>query len=463
MDRAYIVPFVVAAALFMENMDSTVIATSLPAIAADLDEDPVILKLAFTSYLLSLAVFIPISGWAADRFGTRTIFRAAILVFTLGSIFCGLSNSLWGLILARALQGVGGAMMVPVGRLVILRMVPKSELVRALGYLTTPALIGPIVGPPLGGFITTYLHWRWIFWVNVPIGVIGIALATLYMPDIKEPTRPLDVKGLLLSGLGLASLIFGATVAGRHVLPTPLVVTLMAVGVALIVTYVRHARRAAHPILDLGLLQIPTFFTSIAGGFLFRCGIGSIPFLLPLMLQLGFGMTPFQSGSLTFMSAAGALAMKATARPAITRFGFRRILIYNALVSAALIALIALIRPGMPYVLIAGLLLVGGFFRSLQFTSLSAIAYADIVRGKMSSATSLVSVNQQIAISTGVALAALVLELARAARGDAALALPDFAWAFLVVATVSALSALVHRRLACDAGSALSGEHHQRQ
>ena len=309
-----IIPLVVASALFMENTDSTVIATSLPAIAADLHEDPVILKLAFTTYLLALTVFIPVSGWCADRFGARNVFRAAIAIFTLGSIACGLATSLEGLIAARALQGMGGAMMVPVGRLIILRTVSKSEMVNALALLTIPALLGPVFGPPLGGFITTYFHWRWIFFINVPFGLLGLALATIYMPNIREEgVPPLDAKGFLLSGLGLSSLVFGATVFGRDVLPAHGAEILMVVGAVLTAIYVRHAKRTANPILDLNLLKIPTFRSGALGGNLFRVGVDAIPFLLPLMLQLGFKLTPFQSGSLTFAAALGALTMKFSA------------------------------------------------------------------------------------------------------------------------------------------------------
>jgi EmrB/QacA subfamily drug resistance transporter len=457
-DHLRIVPFVVAAALFMEQMDSTVIATSLPAIAADLGVDPVILKLAFTAYLLSLAVFIPISGWAADRFGARTIFRAAIVVFTLGSIGCGLATSLEGLVGARVVQGLGGAMMVPVGRLVILRLVPKAGLVDALAYLTIPALLGPIVGPPLGGFITTYFHWRWIFLINVPFGILGLVLATLYIPAIREDApAPLDLRGFVLSGVGLSSLIFGATLYGREFVAPYLPEALLGVGAAVIVAYVRHARSIANPIIDLSLFQLETFRCGVAGGFLFRIGIGSLPFLLPLLLQLEFGLTPFLSGSITFVGALGALTMKTAASRFLRRFGFRTVLIANGLVSTLLIAVMALFTPSTPYALMMALLLIGGLSRSLQFTSLNAIAFAEVEQRRMSLATSLSSVAQQLAISTGVAVAAFVLETTRSLRGETVLIREDFAVAFVVVAAIGGLATLFYLRLPPQAGEELVG------
>jgi EmrB/QacA subfamily drug resistance transporter len=453
-----IVPLVVASALFMENMDGTVLSTSLPAIALDLSVDPIMLKLALTSYLLSLAVFIPISGWMADRFGARLIFRSAIVVFVLGSVACAFTETLAGFIAARALQGMGGAMMVPVGRLVILRTVTKSELVTALAYLTVPALIGPVAGPPLGGFITTYFHWRWIFWINVPIGILGFVLATLYIPDIRElKPRALDLAGFALSGLGLSALIFGFTILGREILPQSAVIGLIAFGLATLALYVRHARRVANPILDLSLLRIPTFSTGVIGGFLFRTGIGSVPFLLPLMLQIGFHRSAFESGLLTFAAAVGALAMKLTARPILERLGFRTVLVYNALLSGVLLAVNALFTPTTPQWLIIGVLLVGGFFRSLQFTSLNAVAYADIEPARMSQATSFAGVAQQLSGSVGIAIAAMVLEITRGVKGDTTLSAQDFGIAFLVMAVIAASSALVHRRLAGTAGAELSG------
>jgi EmrB/QacA subfamily drug resistance transporter len=453
----YFVTLIVAVALFMETMDSTVIATSLPAIAADLGEDPIALKLAITSYLLSLAVFIPVSGWMADRFGARTVFCLAIVVFTMGSAACGFSESLFDFVAFRIVQGMGGAMMVPVGRLVILRSVPKAELISALAWLTIPALMGPVLGPPLGGFITTMFDWRWIFWINIPIGLLGIFLAARYIEDFREENvPPLDIKGFFLSGIGLAGIAFGFTTIGQGLFPQEIVAGLIAVGITCCWLYVRHARKTPNPLLDLNLLKIDTFYASIVGGFLFRIGVGASPFLLPLFLQLGFGMTPLQSGMLTFATAVGAIAMKTTAAPILRRIGFKRVLVWNAVISAAFIAAASLFTAATPSAVIIAVLLVGGFFRSLEFTAVNSLAYADIGDKEMSKATSFASVGQQLSMSAGVAVGALVLEFERMGRETHEVVASDFPAAFLVVAAFAASSALVFLRLPKTAGSSLA-------
>ncbi|MFO1075852.1 MAG: MFS transporter [Geminicoccaceae bacterium] len=454
MPRAAIVPMIVACALFMENLDSTVLATALPTIAQALGESPLTLSLAITAYLFSLAVFIPISGWVADRFGAKHVFRAAIAVFVLGSITCGLAVSLPGLVAARLLQGLGGAMMVPVGRLVLLRSVAKSELVQAMAYLTVPALIGPLLGPPVGGFITTYWHWRWIFWINVPIGLLGIALATWLIPNVREERPPpLDLPGFLLSGAALVGLVFGFETLGRGPLPPAVAPLLLVLGGLGVLAYRRHAARTAHPVIDLDLLRVPTFRAAILGGFLFRIGIGAIPFLLPLMLQAGFGLSAFHSGLLTFAAAMGALTMKLTAAPILRRLGFRRVLLVNALVSSAFIAAIGLFRPDTPHALMLVVLLAGGFFRSLQFTSLNTLAYAEIAPARMSRATSFSSMAQQLSLSVGVGSGALTLHLV----GGGQIAAQDFVPAFLLVAAIAASSVMVFLPLPPDAGAEISG------
>jgi EmrB/QacA subfamily drug resistance transporter len=457
MRRDRIVPLIIAVALFMENMDSTVIATSLPAIAADIGSNPLALKLAVTSYLLSLAIFIPASGWTADRFGARTVFRAAIAVFVLGSIGCALSSSLTDFVIARIVQGMGGAMMTPVGRMVLVRSISKRELVSAMAWVTTPALIGPVLGPPIGGFITTYATWHWIFIINVPIGLIGIILATRFIEDVRaEHHERFDVVGMVLVGLGIAGIAFGLSILGLNFLPWTLVVSLIIGGAIFTAAYLVHARHVAVPALDLTLFRLPTFRASVLGGFVFRLGIGALPFLLPLMLQVGFGMTPFQSGLITFASAVGAMGMKMAAATVLKRFGFRTILVFNALVSAAFLAACATFTQTTPVAAMLALLLVGGFFRSLQFTSINTIAYAEVENARVSRATALVSVGQQLSISAGVALGALAVELNVQFRGGGTLQAADFPPAFLVVAAISALSVPIFARLPADAGAELA-------
>jgi EmrB/QacA subfamily drug resistance transporter len=458
MRPAVLTPFIIATALFMENMDGTVLSTSLPAIALDLHQEPIVLKLALTAYMLTLAVFIPASGWVADRFGARSVFCSAIAIFTLGSILCGASPSLGTLIAARIFQGVGGAMMVPVGRLVLLRSVTKSDLVRALAYLTIPAMIGPVVGPPLGGFITTYFHWRWIFWINVPIGILGIGLALTFIDNLREEkVGRFDFKGFLLSGFGLATFIFGLTLIGRGFVSTPVNIAMIALGLASLIAYVRHARREPNAILDLSLLSIPTFYSSAVGGFIFRVGIGAIPFLLPLMLQLGFGLTPFASGSLTFAAAAGALAMKFSATAILRHFGFRPVLIVTAVISGVFLASYGFFTQTTPAWLILAALLLGGFFRSLEFTALNAIGYADIEPAKMSRATSFSSVSQQMSQTVGIAAGAAAIESVQLLYGDDMLVTRDFGPAFFVVALISTASIMIFARLSPDAGAEVSG------
>jgi EmrB/QacA subfamily drug resistance transporter len=454
----FLTPVIVACALFMENLDSTVLSTSLPAIATDLHEDPIALKLALTSYLLSLAVFIPASGWMADRFGARKIFRAAIVVFTIGSICCGLSSTLPQFVAARILQGAGGAMMTPVGRLVLLRSVPRADLVRALAWLTTPALIGPVIGPPLGGFITTYFHWRWIFWINVPIGVLGVILVTRYIADIREEdVPPLDRVGFVLSGLGLSSLVFGFSVLGRNFLPLWAALLLIGAGAGCMAAYVVHARRTEFPILDLKLFGRQTYRASVLGGFLFRIGLGATPFLLPLLFQAGFGLTPFRSGLLTFCSTLGAMAMKPTAAPILKRTGFRNVLIANTIISTLFFSLNAFFTAQTPHLLIIAILLIGGFFRSLQFTALNAVAYAEIDNREMSRATSLSSVGQQLSLSVGVTIGAGALDLTRHFQSGGTLVASDFMPAFLTVAAISLSAFFMFWSLPKDAGAEISG------
>ena len=454
-----ILPLIIATALLMENIDSAVLSTSLPQIARDLGSDPIHLKLVLTTYLLALAIFIPASGWAADRFGARRIFRWAIVVFALGSIACGMSNSLWELVAARALQGIGGSMMTPVGRLIVLRGVPREGLVGALAWLTVPALMGPVIGPLLGGYITTFWDWRWIFWINIPIALLGVVLAGRFVPDLREPTpRQFDGFGFLLLGPGLAGFLTGATLLGLNLASAPVVALLLFGGAGLTIAYIRHALRVPAPLVDLRLLALPTFRTTITAGTLFRIGVGASPFLLPLMLQLGFGLTPFQSGGLTFVSGLGAMVMKFLAQPLLRRFGFRKVLAVNAVIAAGFVLAPAFFTPLTPWQAMMAVLFVGGLSRSLQFTSINAIAYADVTPERLSSATSFSSVMQQLTGTIGITLAAMMLEATGAWRGVAATDLGNFPVVYAVIATMTLISALAFWRLSAVAGANMLGK-----
>jgi MFS family permease len=355
-------------------------------------------------------------------------------------------------------QGMGGAMMTPVGRLIIVRSIDKQRLVHAMSLVTVPALIGPICGPPLGGFITTYASWHWIFLINVPIGLIGIALASRFIANIRiERPDPFDFIGFILSGCAVAGLAFGLSAMGLDFLPTSVVASLLCGGAIAAAAYVIHARHAPAPILDLNLLRLPTFRASIFGGFLFRLGIGALPFLLPLLLQVGFNLTPFQSGLITFTAALGAMFMKAAVASVLRRFGYRNVLLYNALISSAFLAACASFVQGMPFGAMVAILLSGGFFRSLQFTSINTIAYAEIEPAKMSRATAMVSAAQQLALSTGVAVGALVVELMLRLKHSPTISINDFPPAFLFVGLLSASAAFIFMRLPPDAGAELSG------
>jgi EmrB/QacA subfamily drug resistance transporter len=458
MRRAVLIPLIVACALFMENMDSTVIATSLPAIALDIGESPLALKLALTSYLVGLAVFIPISGWVADRIGSRTVFASAIVVFVAGSLACAVSSTLAAFVVARFVQGIGGAMMVPVGRLVLLRAVPKDELLAALNYLTIPALLGPVTGPALGGAITLYFHWRWIFLINLPIGVLGLVLVLRHIPNVKEPATPaLDFAGFALAGAGLSLLMLGLSSLGGHLMPGKFTAACVVVGALALAAYPWHARRTAHPVIDLSLLKLPTFHTGVLAGSLFRIGVGATPFLLPLLLQLGFGMNPLQSGLLTCATAVGAMFMKTLTTIILRRFGFRRVLTANALIASAAVGVYGLFTAATPHLVIFLVLLVSGCLRSLQFTSLQAISFAEVTRETMSQASSVASMAQRLAQSLGVAIGAYALQISGLLQGHAEVVVADFPPAFIAVALLSAVSMFFHAALPADAGAEVSG------
>jgi EmrB/QacA subfamily drug resistance transporter len=456
--RAVLIPLIVACALFMENMDSTVLTTSLPAIAKDIGENPLALKLALTSYLVSLAVFIPISGWIADRYGSRTVFAIAIVTFMGSSIVCAFSNTLPQFVIARFVQGIGGAMMVPVGRLVLMRSVGKHEYVAALNYLTIPALVGPVIGPALGGAITLYFNWRWIFIINVPISILGVFLVLRHIPNVREDVSPpFDWRGFIISGVGLSVLMLGVSALGGHLLPRDITLACFVAGICVLALYVWHAQRTPHPVIDLKLMRLPTFFNGVAVGSLFRIGLGATPFLLPLLLQLGFGLDPLQSGVLTCATALGAMFMKTLTVNILRRFGFRRVLTINGAIASLSVALFGFFSATTPHLLIAVVLLLSGCLRSLQFTSLQAIAFADIAERDMSQAASISSMAQRLAQSMGIAVGAYMLQLSSELHGHAAIVASDFWPAFAGIALLSLVSPMLHSRLAPDAGVAVSG------
>jgi EmrB/QacA subfamily drug resistance transporter len=453
-----ILAVIVASAIIMQQIDATAITTALPQMAISLNTDPIRLTIAVTSYLLSIAVFIPVSGWAADRFGGRTVFRLAIVLFTLGSVLCGISENVVQLTASRGLQGLGGTMMVPVGRLVLFRSVEKSQLIPVMAYLQVPAQLGPVLGPLLGGFITTYISWRWIFFVNVPLGLLGIFLVSRYFDNPKEENpRPMDWVGFVLTGVSLSCIMYGIEAIGRGAGEAAVAGTVLVVGVIVGALALRHLRRHTYPLLDLSVFRNPTFRAGIGAGAVFRVGGGTLVYLLPLLFQVVFGMTAFLSGILTFASAAGAMSMKATARPILKRFGFRNAMIGNALISAATIAMCAFFTDATPVMLIFVLLLIGGFFQSFQFTATQAIVYADIEHQKMSTASSVASMAQQLSRGFGIAFAAGLLNLSLAWRGTGDLTLFDLQVAFAAAATFALLSILFCWPLAPDAAAEVSG------
>ena len=452
-----VTPLILAVALFMEQMDSTVIATSLPAIAADIGTEPIALKLALTAYFVALAIFIPISGWMADRFGATKVFRLAILVFMLGSLACSFSFSLETFVVSRFFQGIGSSMMTPLARLLLVRSTPRNELVSAMAWLTVPALIGPLTGPLIGGFLTTYLSWHWIFWINIPIGIIGIACATIFLkvPDARNP-RPIDLPGFLLLGVTFSGIVFGLSVVSLPALPIYYGYGAIAIGVIGGLFYLAHARRAPYPLLDPRLLRHRIFRSAIFAGSMFRIGVGASPFLLPLMLQLGFGLNPFQSGAVTFISAFGAIASKFIAEQVYARFGFPRVLSIVSVAAGLLLCSQGLFNIDTPVPLMMGVLLFSGVLRSILFTGTNAMGYADVSNEEASQATAMVAVFQQLSIALGVAMAGAILEISPMLRGGE-LGLPDFQIAFFVVGGLSCLSALVYLRLPPDAGILVSG------
>lgn len=456
--RGWLIPAIIGSAMLMQTMNATVIANALPTMAVALNEPPLRLNLAITMYLLASAVFLPISGWIADKFGARRVFVLSMILFAAASTACGFAQDLFQLVIARMFQGMAGAMMTPVGRLVLLRTTPKEELVGAMSVMTMPALLGPVIGPIVGGAIVTFADWRWIFFLSIPVATAGVFLVLRYVPNVREQeVSPIDLKGALLTGLGLAALIFGFENLGRAMIPPPAVVGLFVGGGLALFFYWRHARGNPHAVLDLSVFRLQTFTASVVGGAFMRIAMGATPFMLAMLLQVGFGLSALQAGLMTFISAAGALAMKTAAPPILRRFGFRTVLIVNAVIVAASFVAYGLFKPTTPHWMIMLILGVGGFFRSLHFTSLNGLAFADIEQHQMSRASTTSSMVQQLVQSIGIGLAAGLMHAFMVARGEDQLTAAAVSPAFVVVGVVSLLSLAFFIPLPRNAGDALNG------
>jgi EmrB/QacA subfamily drug resistance transporter len=443
----------------MESLDTTILNTAVPIVSAALKVAPLSMKSVLASYTLSLAVFIPISGWMADRFGTRRVFASAIGLFTLGSFLCGISANIHLLVACRILQGCGGAMMVPVGRLTLVRTFAKSELIRAMSFVAIPGLIGPMLGPFAGGLIVAHLHWSFIFFVNIPIGIAGLILVYLHLPDYREiNTKPLDVLGLVLFGSGVGLLSYVLEIFGDHTLSLDEILGLLAISLTLIAGYGLHATQTAFPLLQLSLFRIRTFRASVSGSFFTRLGIGGLPFLLPLLYQVGLGFTPVQSGLLIMPQAFAAMSTKFLMPRILDRLGYRRVLISNTIILGLLLMLFATVGSGTPVWLIVLQAFCYGAFASLQYTSMNTLVYADIDEPRMSSASSIASTAQQMSISFGVAVAGLITAffIPDHFRSNPAEMIIGLHEAFLVLGGFTILSTLIFRELKSDDGAAVS-------
>jgi EmrB/QacA subfamily drug resistance transporter len=450
-----VVPTVIAIAFFMEGLDSSILSTSLPQMATSLGVTPPQMSAAITSYLISLAIFIPISGWIADRFGARQVFCAAIALFTLGSLLCGLSGSLATLVMSRIVQGCGGAMMTPVGRLILARVYPKDQLMKAMSYYLLPGMIGPTAGPLVGGFITTYFSWHWNFFINIPLGALGILFALRAIPEI-HPPRPaaFDVPGFLILALGLGTAQYGIENLGRHTLSTPVESALLIAAAAILFGYGVHALHKRNPLLDLRMFRTRTFTIAVFAGNLLRAGITTVPFMLPLLLQVGFGLSPFDSGLLTFLNNAGSLSMRAGVSQLVRRFGFRRVFLVGAAISSGLMAGFALFDVTTPHLLIGAYIFGFGILRSAQMIGMGALAYSDVSHAEMSKATSIFVLGQRFAQSLGVGLSASLLSLL---SGAGPIGLSDFRITFVVIGLAMACSMLGLRCLRPEDGASVSG------
>lgn len=458
------VALVVAASFFMQILDGVIIVTALPQMALSFGITTLEMSVGVTAYMLATAICIPAAGWIADRLGARRVFIAAIAIFTLASLACGLATDLGQFVVARAVQGAGGALMFPIGRILVLRTAQKSEIVRAIGLTVWPALFAPVIGPALGGFLTLYVSWHWNFWINIPLGLIGMALVARIVPLDGEPRRtPFDGPGFLLCGATLACLLYGFESLVQGTLTPLLAAVVIAIGLITGTAALLWLRRRDHPLLDLSTLRVQTFAASEAfAGAALRLSINATPFLLPLMFQVGFGLDPLQSGGLVIAYFLGNLLMKTSTTMILRRLGFRNILVYNGSLAALSIAACGLLAPSTPYPVIVTVLFIAGLTRSMQFTALATLAFADIDAAQRSSASTLSSMFQQIAMVFGIAFSAGLLNLSQLARSAPALALDDFRNAFLAVAAICLAASLQLLTLPPHAGAEVSGHHKAR-
>jgi EmrB/QacA subfamily drug resistance transporter len=454
-----LLPWLVAVGFFMESLDTTILNTAVPTIAHALRVPPLSMKAVLASYTLSLAVFIPISGWMANRFGTRRVFASAIGTFTLGSLLCGISSDIHWLVAFRILQGCGGAMMLPVGRLTLVRTFAKSELISAMSFVSIPALVAPMMGPLLGGIIIHYFHWSLIFFVNIPIGLAGLILVYRHLPNYRARRNyPLDVVGLILFGSGVALLSYVLEIFGEHSLSGREIGGLLLLSFALLGAYGLHGSRTRHPLLRLGLLRIRSFRVSITGNLCTRLGIGGLPFLLPLLYQVGLGYNAIQSGLLIMPQALAAMSLKLTLPRILRAFGYRRILIFNTLMLGAMLILFSTIDVGWSVWAIALTAFTYGLFTSTQYTSMNTLAYADVNEEQVSSASTIASTVQQLAVSFGVAAASLTAAMFISDRPGAGA--PDMVHgihlALRVLGALTIVSTFVFRELRSSDGDAVS-------
>jgi EmrB/QacA subfamily drug resistance transporter len=454
-----LLPWLVAVGFFMESLDTTILNTAVPAIARALEVPPLSMKAVLASYTLSLAVFIPISGWMANRFGTRRVFASAIGIFTLGSFLCGISNNIHLLVACRILQGCGGAMMLPVGRITMVRTFAKSELINAMSFVAIPGLVGPMLGPVIGGAIIGYFHWSVIFFVNIPIGLCGLYMVYRHLPNYRERRNyPLDIIGLVLFGSGIALLSYVLEVFGETSLSDREMLGLLGISAALLAAYGLHTKRTAHPLLRLKLLGIRTFRVAVSGNLFTRLGIGGIPFLLPLLYQVGLGFSPIQSGLLIMPQAFAAMSLKLTMPLILKKFGYRSVLISNTIMLGVMIMLFATISHDTPVWLIVMMAFIYGFLTSLQYTSMNTLAYADVGEHEASGASTIASTVQQLAVSFGIATASLAAALfipdrLRATEGQM---IHGIHLALLCLATLTIVSTIVFARLRAQDGASVS-------